>query len=294
MLNDITKITLEYLNNHQAIDRKYIKNVFKIIKCYYSLNDLKLVFNSNLDNDLAIYAIFTNTIYVNEVNLFNFNNSILNEYNFNSLEKELLPFFIFLRALFHEIDHALRYHNLKNNSQDNISFIAKYTESYIVPFLQEKNIKKKVNDLKNKYGDEVDNFFEFKQEQYNTYLLINPLERYAETQAFDFILTIIYDLKLNLPKLIAYFKKQKYYQLLYANIIFENPLKTYLENIKYNQTWPIKEGLEYENAWEEVKKLENLFNFHDAFILGYPSLDDYIEQINNKVATLELTLKKQV
>lgn len=295
MLSDITNITMKYINNHENIDRKYIRNVFKIIKYNLNLINLKLVFNSKLADDLAIYAIFTNTIYVNEKNLFNSINSILNEYNFNSLEKELLPFFLFLRALFHESDHALRYHNLKNNSQDKISIIAKYSESHIVPFLQEKLVKnnyKKVNDLRIKYGDELDAFFGFKEEQYNTYLLINPLERYAEAQAFDSILTIINNLNLDLPKLQAYFKKQKYYQLLYASVIYENPLQTYLENIKYYQDWPIKEGLEYENAWEEVAKLEKLFNIKDAFILGYPTLNEYIEQLNNKVAKLELILKK--
>ena len=295
MLNDILKITLEYLNNHQKVDVNYITKIINIVLASDKLESfvtLDLTHPTSNFNNIAEYDFLAKTVCFNYSKITKHINTILTKYHFTNLEQEVLPFIIYLQTIFHELDHALRYKNISLNNPDYLTSILLLTDSYN-SYLLKKDGYNTEEYLEIKYGHNFKKYLSFLNKNNNKYYEISPIENIAEVNSYIKVIFILNNLSLSLDNILNLVYFNLYYVLGNKYIKYDKPLEYYFKVMEYKKNWLIKEGIEIENKWEKALLYQKYFDLIDLLTLGFEVESKEINTLNYKMDILERKLHQK-
>lgn len=295
MLNDILKITLEYLNNHQKVDSTYLTKVIDIVITKDNLQSyvtIDLISTPCNFNNIAEYDFLTKTVCFNYLKINKHINNILKKYYFTDLEKEVLPFIVYLQTIFHELDHALRYKNIAINNQDEITSILLLSDSYNSYLLQNNGYQTEEY-LENTYGSKFRRYLRYLNKNNNKYYEISPIENIAEVEAYIKIIYILNNLSFPLDNILNLVYYNLYYVLGNKYLKYNIPLEYYFKVMEYKESWLIKEGIEIANKYEKVQLYQKKFDLIHLLMLGFSVNNQEINSINYKLDSLERKLHQK-
>ena len=296
MIEAINNLICDYIRNNKKLDKKFIIKVVNIIINEWHLDNYVILeidkINPSMNKNLFLgeYQPKSKLLKINSNLISKYIRYTIKEGNFSNIEKKVLPFFIYLHTILHELDHALRYKNIMIDSDDAITSVLKYTENFTLEVLKRDNPSKLKKELIRKYGYPVNDYLDVKKLENSIFYNINPLERLAECNAYDICRGIIKDFPFDIPKIKNFINYNLYYNLTLGYAEYDSPLKNFVTLRNYIFDWPYLEGFEIKNIWDKIKDKDNNLSIKEKLMLGYEVKTEVLDDIHNKIRVLRKEL----
>lgn len=224
----ISKLIFDYAKQNKQIDKVFINKIIELYVSYKGLHDFlkQIVFEQHRIGNPASYYMLKREISIDFEECLRYINELICIYNFGGVEEILYKYFQFVHILLHKLEHAGQFKTAIKDSGIESSLIigSNYRFQVLLGKIPSENVKQ---------------FITYKTNVYHDNWKCCPTERLAEINSNYICEKCTHILGKSVEKLIDSFQFVYFDSLIGAYESVEIPTKFYMEQLGFNEYYPI-------------------------------------------------------